>query len=92
MKQRGRLIPFIPVLRRTPAQPAEDGSVIDPAPSPDSSAMEEAGEVEAAQWGLLQRILFRIAFTYIFLYHFPFRSTTSRTSSSSKSCIRRSWT
>lgn len=71
MKQTGRLIPMF---RRIPAQPPEDDSTIDPAPSPDSSTIEEAAVAsrDVAEWGLSRRILFRIAFTYILLYHFPF--------------------
>lgn len=56
MEQRGRLIPMF---RRTAAQP---------------SGPEEVADVseDVPEWGLLQRILFRVAFTYIVLYHFPF--------------------
>ena len=53
MESRGRLIPMF---RRTAAQPLDDDSVIDEAPSPDSSATEEANASQAAsEWPLDQR-------------------------------------
>ncbi|HEX7182871.1 MAG TPA: DoxX family protein, partial [Thermoanaerobaculia bacterium] len=70
MEQRGRLIPMF---RRTAAQPLDDDSAIDSAPSPDSSAAEDArGSQAATEWGPVKRLLFRFACVYLVLYSFPF--------------------
>src|SRR5262245_22842799 len=63
MEPRGRLIPMF---RRTAAQPLDTEDL-------DSSGPEVADASGAAPARrLLRRILFRIAFAYIVLYHFPF--------------------